>query len=57
MTGFLGTITDDIFYISENIDVEQNIADIKNQVKEMKEYVEHFGKFKEIGRASCRERV
>lgn len=46
MTGFLGTITDDIFYISENIDVEQNIADIKNQVKEMKEYVEHFGKFK-----------
>ena len=46
MTGFLGRITDDIFYIEENIDEEQNIADITNQVKEMKEYVEHFGKFK-----------
>lgn len=46
MTGFLGTIIDDISYISENIDVEQNIADIKEQVKEMKEYVAHFGKFK-----------
>ena len=29
-----------------NYNLEQNIADIKNQVKEMKEYVEHFGKFK-----------
>lgn len=46
MTGFIGRMQDALDYIDEDVNIKQNIDEIKTLLQEMGRYVDEFGKHK-----------